>query len=49
VIHVRDITKQIFAFAILHREKVDNPANAIGSASVVTFAHGSLFQRFRAA
>lgn len=26
-IHVRDIVKQIFAFAILHGEKVPNPAD----------------------
>ena len=25
-VHVRDIVKQVYAFAILHGEKVDNPA-----------------------
>jgi integrase len=36
-IHVRDIVKQIFAFAILHGEKVPNPAEDIGPASIATF------------
>lgn len=36
-VHVRDIVKQIDAFAILHGEKVDNPANDVGAASIATF------------
>lgn len=36
-IHVRDIVKQIFAFAILHGERVANPANEVGPASIATF------------
>lgn len=36
-IHVRDIVKQIFAFAILHGEKVQNPADEVGPASIATF------------
>jgi len=36
-IHVRDIIKQIFAFAILHGERVENPADAVGPASIATF------------
>jgi integrase len=36
-IHVRDIVKQIFGFAILHGEKVANPADAVGPASIATF------------
>jgi len=36
-IHVRDIVKQIFAFAILHGERVENPADAVGPASIATF------------
>ena len=37
-IHVRDILKQIYGFAILHGEKVVNPAEAVGPASIATFA-----------
>lgn len=37
-IHVRDICKQIYAFAILHGEKVSNPADDVGPASIATFA-----------
>jgi integrase len=37
-IHVRDIVKQIYAFAILHGEKIANPANEVGPASIATFA-----------
>lgn len=33
-VHVRDIVKQVFAFAILHGEKVDNPADGVGAASI---------------
>lgn len=36
-IHARDIVKQIFAFAILHGEKVENPADAVGPSSIATF------------
>ena len=36
-IHVRDIVKLIFAFAILHGEKVANPADDVGPASIATF------------
>jgi integrase len=37
-IHVRDIVKQIYAFAILNGEKVSNPADDVGPASIATFA-----------
>src|SRR6201999_4547082 len=37
-IHVRDIIKQIFGFAILHGEKVANPADEVGPSSIATFA-----------
>lgn len=37
-IHVRDIVKQIYGFAILHGEKVSNPADEVGSASIAHFA-----------
>jgi hypothetical protein len=36
-IHVRDIVKQIYGFSILHGEKVANPADAVGPASIATF------------
>ena len=36
-VHVRDIVKLIFAFAILHGEKVANPADEFGPASIATF------------
>ncbi len=36
-LHVRDIVKQIYGFAILHGEKVANPANDVGPASIATF------------
>jgi integrase len=36
-IHVRDIVKQIYAFAILHGEKVANPADEVGPTSIATF------------
>jgi integrase len=36
-IHVRDIFKQIYGFAILHGEKVVNPAEEVGPASIATF------------
>lgn len=36
-VHVRDIVKQVYAFAILHGEKLDNPADDVGAASIATF------------
>ena len=36
-IHVQDILKQIYGFAILHGEKVANPADEVGPASIATF------------
>lgn len=36
-VHVRDIFNQVYAFAILHGEKVDNPADGVGAASIATF------------
>lgn len=36
-IHVRDIVKQIYGFAILHGEKVPNPADEVGPSSIATF------------
>lgn len=36
-VHIRDIVKQVYAFAILHGEKVDNPADDVGAASIATF------------
>ena len=36
-VHVRDIVKLIFAFAILHGEKVANPADEVWPASIATF------------
>ena len=36
-IHVRDILKQIYGFAILHGEKVKNPADEVGPASIARF------------
>jgi integrase len=36
-IHVRDIVKQVFGFAILRGEKVKNPADEVGPASIATF------------
>lgn len=35
--HARDIVKQIYAFANLHGEKVVNPADEVGAASIATF------------
>jgi integrase len=35
---LRDILKQIYGFAILHGEKVTNPADDVGPASIATFA-----------
>ena len=36
-IHVRDIVKQIYGFAILHGEKVANPADDVGPSSIAQF------------
>ncbi|HET7837439.1 MAG TPA: tyrosine-type recombinase/integrase [Variovorax sp.] len=36
-VHVRDIVKQVYAHAILHGEKVTNPADGVGAASIATF------------
>jgi integrase len=36
-VHIRDIVKQIFGFAILHGEKVANPADEVGPSSIATF------------
>ncbi|TIL96283.1 MAG: DUF4102 domain-containing protein [Mesorhizobium sp.] len=36
-IHVRDIVKQIYGHAILHGEKIPNPADEVGPASIATF------------
>lgn len=36
-IHVRDILKQIYGFAILHGEKIANPADEVGPASIANF------------
>ena len=35
-IHVRDILKQMYGFAILHGEKVVNPADEVGPTSIVS-------------
>lgn len=36
-IHVRDIVEQVYGFAILHGEKISNPADEVGPASIATF------------
>ena len=36
-IHVRDIVKQIYGYAILHGEKIANPADDVGPSSIATF------------
>ncbi len=36
-IHVRDIVKQIFAFANLHGERIKNPADGVEPSSLATF------------
>jgi len=36
-VHVRDIVKLVFAFAVLHGEKVANPADEVGPSSIATF------------
>lgn len=37
-VHVRDIVKQVYVFAILHGEKIANPTDDVGAASIATFA-----------
>lgn len=37
-IHVRDIVKQVYANAIMHGEKVSNPADEVNPSSIATFA-----------
>ncbi|HGQ7767814.1 TPA: tyrosine-type recombinase/integrase [Pseudomonas aeruginosa] len=36
-VHIRDIVKQVFSFASLHGEKVENPGNDVKAASIATF------------
>jgi len=36
-VHLRDIVKQIYAYANLNGEKVENPADEVGVASIATF------------
>ncbi|OBP68171.1 tyrosine-type recombinase/integrase [Mesorhizobium loti] len=36
-IHVRDIVKQVYGYAILHGEKIANPADKVGPSSIATF------------
>src|SRR5262249_24603339 len=36
-VHLRDIVKQVYGFAILYGEKVANPADDVGPASIATF------------
>lgn len=36
-VHVRDIVKLVYSFAILHGEKAPNPADEVGPASIATF------------
>ncbi len=36
-VHIRDIIKQVYSFAILRGEKVDNPGDEVGAASIATF------------
>lgn len=36
-VHIRDIVKQIYAFAILHGEKIDNPADAVAPSAIASF------------
>ncbi len=36
-VHIRDIVKQVYAFAVLHGEKVANPADDVKAASIATF------------
>lgn len=37
-VHIRDIVKQVYAFAILHGEKVENPADDVKASSIAIFA-----------
>lgn len=37
LIHVRDIVKLVYAFAILHGERLANPADDVNAASIATF------------
>lgn len=47
-VQVRDIIKLIFAYAILHGEKVPNPAEEVGPASIATsFRRTDRFRRQR--
>lgn len=36
-VHIRDIVKQVYAFAVLHGEKVANPADDVKAALIATF------------
>lgn len=36
-VHIRDIVKQVYSFAILHGEKVENPADDVKASSIATF------------
>ena len=36
-VHVRDIVKQVFAFAALHGDRAPNPADEVGPSSIATF------------
>lgn len=36
-VHIRDIVKQVFGYAILHGEKVCNPADEVAPSSISTF------------
>lgn len=36
-VHLRDIVRQIYAYANLHGEKIENPADEVGVASIATF------------
>ncbi|HEY2358102.1 MAG TPA: tyrosine-type recombinase/integrase [Phenylobacterium sp.] len=36
-LHARDIVKQVYGFAILHGEKIANPADEVGPASIASF------------
>lgn len=36
-VHVRDIVKQIYAWAILHGEKIENPADGVAPSAIATF------------
>jgi integrase len=36
-VQIRDIVKQVYVYAIAHGEKVVNPADSVGAASIATF------------